>query len=542
MYQKDQIRVKIEEAIEKYKSGIDLSTKTTAELLESINIYHQELEYQNDELKRTVLKLEESETKYLDLFENAPLAYVIFDYEMKIIEANISFCDLMRVSKQEAYKKSITSFIHREDQDKLYFFLRNLIQTGMPGELEIRASNGIQNLDLVFSASLEVRGEKRSIRCALIDRTKETRFLEEITLREERLEQVTDLSNEMIWETEGSGILNYANRAFRENLGYSAEELISKVNIIDLLPEEDRQEIAGQLRLQANTTRTVRKYQHKLMRKSGEVLWVQSEYLPVFSGEGEIVGYRGICRDISDVKSKIHDLMLAEEAANEMAKMKTLFLSSMSHEIRNPLVSIIGASEMLLEDLSGDAGHAGMVEMIFKSSVRLRDTVSMILNLNRFEEVYSNNKSQTVDLRKLLEEIIEIFTPFAKRKGITLSLVCADSPVHIRTSEVVFLSVINNLVNNAVKYTEDGNVEIHLRKEPGAVLIEVADTGVGISKEAQGTIWDAFRQEDGGHSYNNDSSGFGLSLVKKYVELMGAEIFLESEKGVGSRFILRIPA
>lgn len=541
MDMRDNIKEKIEQAIYEYKNGNDLSHKSTAELLESINIYHQELEYQNEELQRTIMQLEESETKYLDLFENAPVAYVIFDYNLRIKEANAGFCDLFRVSKAEVKKKQISDYVIPQDQDDLYFFLRDLTQRGISGEKKIRAYNGLDHLNILLRASTEQKDGEYLIKCAVIDKTKETRFLAELSLREDRFEQVTSLSRDMIWETDPEGLITYANRVFLEDTGYTADELTGKINIAGLLVEEDKDEIFNKLRLRYQEIGGKRSIQHRLGSRSGKIIWVQTEYLPMISSAGQLTGFRGISRDITETKIKIHDLMLSEEAANEMTKMKNHFLSSMSHEIRNPLVAIIGTSEMLIEMLEGDGEKTALVKRIFKSSMRLRDTVSMILNLNRFEEVYTSNKSQIVDLKELLQEITEIFTPFALRKGIRLSFRSEDTPFIIQTSEVVILSVINNLVNNAIKYTEKGEVEVVLRNEDGAILIDVSDTGVGIADSEQGSIWNEFRQENETYSLNHEGSGFGLSLVKKYVELMGATITLTSSKGKGSRFTLSIP-
>lgn len=541
MDMRDNIKEKIEQAIYEYKNGNDLSHKSTAELLESINIYHQELEYQNEELQRTIMQLEESETKYLDLFENAPVAYVIFDYNHRMKEANAGFCDLFRVSKAEVKKKQISDYVIPQDQDDLYFFLRDLTQRGISGEKKIRAYNGLDHLNILLRASTEQKDGEYLIKCAVIDKTKETRFLEELSLREDRFEQVTSLSRDMIWETDPEGLITYANRVFLEDTGYTADELTGKINIAGLLVEEDKDEIFNKLRLRYQEIGGKRSIQHRLGSRSGKIIWVQTEYLPMVSSAGQLTGFRGISRDITETKIKIHDLMLSEEAANEMTKMKNHFLSSMSHEIRNPLVAIIGTSEMLIEMLEGDGEKTALVKRIFKSSMRLRDTVSMILNLNRFEEVYTSNKSQIVDLKELLQEITEIFTPFALRKGIRLSFRSEDTPFIIQTSEVVILSVINNLVNNAIKYTEKGEVEVVLRNEDGAILIDVSDTGVGIADSEQGSIWNEFRQENETYSLNHEGSGFGLSLVKKYVELMGATITLTSSKGKGSRFTLKIP-
>lgn len=487
------------------------------------------------------MQLEESETKYLDLFENAPVAYVIFDYSLRIKEANAGFCDLFRVSKAEVKKKQISDYIIPQDQDDLYFFLRDLTQRGISGEKKIRAYNGLDHLDLLLRASTEQKDGEYLIKCAVIDKTKETRFLEELSRREDRFEQVTSLSWDMIWETDPEGLITYANRVFLEDTGYTNGELTGKINIAGLLVEEDKDEIFNKLRLRYKESGGKRSIQHRLGSRSGKIIWVQTEYLPMISSAGQLTGFRGISRDITETKIKIHDLMLSEEAANEMTKMKNHFLSSMSHEIRNPLVAIIGTSEMLLDMLEGDGEKTALVEMIFKSSMRLRDTVSMILNLNRFEEVYTSNKSQIVDLKELLQEITEIFTPFALRKGIRISFRSEDTPFIIQTSEVVILSVINNLVNNAIKYTEKGEVEVVLRNEDDAIVIDVSDTGVGIADSEQGSIWDEFRQENETYSLSHEGSGFGLSLVKKYVELMGATITLTSSKGKGSRFTLKIP-
>lgn len=239
-------------------------------------------------------------------------------------------------------------------------------------------------------------------------------------------------------------------------------------------------------------------------------------------------------------------LVQAREEAEEAAQLKSAMLANMSHEVRTPLMSMIGSADLLREDLE-EAGLEGepadMAEQIFRSGQRLRETLDSVLELSRLESGAYTLDDDSAYLGVIVREVAQELHLRAHEKGVRLEVGGPGASVEVRLDETAVRRIVRNLVENAIKFTpEEG--EVRVRAEPEdeeTVLLEVEDTGVGIAEEAREDIFDAFKQESEGLDREYEGSGLGLSIVDRLTTMLGGTIEVESEKGTGTRFAVRLP-
>ena len=237
----------------------------------------------------------------------------------------------------------------------------------------------------------------------------------------------------------------------------------------------------------------------------------------------------------------IDELRRAKEMAEEMNRLKTNFLSNMSHEIRTPINGILGISQVI-ELESKEETIRQYVRLQKKSGRRLLDTINSILSLSRIEAQKEMLLLSVVDMNKVVHESATSLEELAKYKGLRFKVNEHTEEVLCLSDETMLYQVVHNIVGNAIKFTEEGEVNIIVSICPqNNVSIRVSDTGIGISKEFLPKVFNPFEQESMGHSRGYEGSGLGLSISKKYIELLGGEISVESEKNKGSSFEILLP-
>jgi signal transduction histidine kinase len=234
------------------------------------------------------------------------------------------------------------------------------------------------------------------------------------------------------------------------------------------------------------------------------------------------------------------ELKAAKEVAEEMNRLKSNFLANMSHELRTPLIGINGFADFLRQDVK-DPELKEMAENIFKSGNRLSETLNLILDLSKLESGKMNFNPQKIDLVNETEDIINLFRESASKKGLELKSSFTLPSKVIYTDEHAFQSILNNLINNAIKFTGKGGVAADISLKDNFVEIKVSDSGIGIAKEYQDIIFDEFRQVSEGYSRSFEGSGLGLNITKKLVEELGGKISVDSIPDKGSTFIVKLP-
>jgi signal transduction histidine kinase len=252
----------------------------------------------------------------------------------------------------------------------------------------------------------------------------------------------------------------------------------------------------------------------------------------------------GIFKDITEEIRNRNELVKAKEKAEEMSRLKTNFLSNMSHELRTPMIGILGFSDMLRSEIE-DLELKNMADSIHVGGKRLLNTLNLVLDLARIESNKELIDIEKVNLHELLCDMLRTFEMAAQLKNLFLKCDTTDKNIYAYLDKRIFGQVINNLVNNAIKFTNEGGITIQTgiesNKDKHCCVIKVIDTGIGISAKDLNIIFEEFRQASEGIGRSFEGTGLGLTITKKSVELMNGTINVESVLGKGTTFFIRFP-
>lgn len=279
--------------------------------------------------------------------------------------------------------------------------------------------------------------------------------------------------------------------------------------------------------------------------RNGTKHWLQVTTVPVWSGEGVMIGSLSVARDISNLKRTESDLRTAIAEANDASRAKSDFLAAMSHEIRTPINGIIGASE-LCQETPLDVEQRNYLDAVMQCGSTLLELVNDVLDFSKIEAGQLNLEILSFCLRNLLESVGEEFSQAARTKGLELVLGYDTSlPEYVMGDPTRVKQVLYNLVSNALKFTEEGEISIQahimdLAEDAVSVQFSVADTGIGIPHDRQEAIFKSFTQADMSTTRKYGGTGLGLSICRELVSLMGGEIEVASEPEKGSDFKFRL--
>ena len=247
----------------------------------------------------------------------------------------------------------------------------------------------------------------------------------------------------------------------------------------------------------------------------------------------------------ANLKVILSELTIAKEKAEEMNRLKTNFLANMSHELRTPMIGILGFSQMLSNNVDDINEVKELGELIYSSGKRLMDTLNMILDISRIESSGEHIDFTEVDIVEEIKSVMNLFNIEAAKKNLNLIFENRFKNFIILSDSKAINCILNNLIHNAIKFTITGTVTVELFKmEINSkiwTIIEVIDTGIGIAEENLDIIFEEFRQVSEGISRNYEGIGLGLTLTKKYVDMLGGNITVKSNLNEGSVFSVYLP-
>jgi len=242
------------------------------------------------------------------------------------------------------------------------------------------------------------------------------------------------------------------------------------------------------------------------------------------------------------VNDKTNELVEAVRLANQANRTKSQFLANMSHEIRTPLNGILGMTQLLLENPKLPKTERDELAMIHQSANNLLLILNDILDFSKIEAGALKLEDRVVEIKALLAQLAKVFSSTSVKSGVKFNLSIADNiPEYIRLDPLRFSQVINNILSNAGKFTESGEINMHCQMVDGALEISIRDTGIGISVNQQAKLFTEFTQADISTTRKYGGTGLGLTISKRIIELMDGELSLVSQEGEGSEFTIIVP-
>lgn len=337
------------------------------------------------------------------------------------------------------------------------------------------------------------------------------------------------------------------NPAAERITGYTVSEAIGAPLQSLIIPKYDWDEFEQQIavfRRTGNCLYTTQTFEKVSMRKNGELFDAEISVTPYRNNDSS--GSVMTVRDITTRKQYERDLVEARRRAEESDKLKSAFLANMSHEIRTPMNSIIGFSELLTKPGNFDKNKEKYLTFIINSGKSLLNLINDIIDISKIEAGQLKVKPRIVQLNPIMNEIYisQYQINDMKNKSFELKMqkaVEADD-FNINTDPFRLKQILNNLIGNAMKFTKQGFIEFGYKfNGPDKLLFYVKDTGVGMPKDKLDVIFKRFGQIEQKDDKNQAGTGLGLTISKKLAELLGGEMWVESEEGVGSTFFFTMP-
>ncbi len=356
---------------------------------------------------------------------------------------------------------------------------------------------------------------------------------------EELFRLVAKASNEIIWDYNVVKQIIWFNENFYKVLGYLHEDNVDKYDIwLSKIHPEDKEEF---IQKYFNVVKQKEKYwthKFRFLKKNGEYAHMLSRGYLVYEND-QLIRVVGAQNDITEQKEYEDQINNALYQAKETDRLKSEFLAQMSHEIRTPLSVILSYASILKEEFENkvDPDFKTVFSGIDSAGRRLIRTVDLILNMSvvqtgKYEPVF-----RKLNLKNMMKSAIQEFNSLAHAKELNINFNVEAEDFHVEGDEYTINQIFQNLIDNAIKYTEKGSVNIRIfTDEKDRTCVSVEDSGIGISKEFIPIIFTPFTQESTGYSRRFEGNGLGLALTKKYAEINNAEVKVDSEVGKGTIF------
>jgi len=527
------------------------------------------------EHKRDETALAYSESMFRNIFQSASIGIAIIETDGSLSRANAAFCQMLGYSPEEFLHQKIYAFCHPEDVDSHRQRIDLLFEQKL---LQFRTENRYLTKDgdtlwVHFSASLirDQAGEPLWL-IGIAENITERKRAEEKSLRSERLLKMAgsmakiggwelDMRSEKsIWTDEMFAIYAIQDGQPPDSL----EQLLApyppaaRALLAEALEEAYQQQSDFTLEL-------------PFTQATGQDLWVHVRGRAK-AENGKAVGCYGAIQDITEhkqieaelrelnarleqhvsertqeLKQSLVQLEQAKLAAEAASLAKSEFLANMSHEIRTPMNAILGFAELLNEAIA-DVEQREYLNAISSSGHTLLELINDILDLSKIEAGKMKIELSAVNLAHIIQEVQQIFAPTIREKKLAFQVILdPELPPALILDETRLRQVLFNLVGNAVKFTESGQIGLQIsgkrKPEPDSSLdlsIQVSDTGIGIPEADQSRIFDSFQQREGQSTRKYGGTGLGLSITSRLVEMMGGQISLESTPGKGSVFTVTL--
>ncbi|MEI6035280.1 MAG: PAS domain-containing sensor histidine kinase [Verrucomicrobiae bacterium] len=497
--------------------------------IHELRVHQIELEMQNEELLHAHADLEASRARYFDLYDLAPVGYLILGEAGQVLEANLAASALLGLPRSQLARGQMTRFIHTEDSDTYYLMQKRLLETGQPQDCELRMvkSDGTSLWARMEASATLADGETPLCRIAISDLTERKRAEEAVRAASVYSRNLIEVSLDPLVTISAEGKITDVNTATEKITGLDRKRLIGS-DFVDYFTEP---KMARAGLMKAFSDGKAIDYPLVIQHTSGTttpVLYNASVYRDT---AGNVLGVFAAARDITDRKR-------AEEALQEKCAEMERFTYAVSHDLKSPLVTIQTFLGYLEKDIRAMDAEAAAKDLnhIHRAADKMGKMLHELLELARIG--HKKNSSEAVPLQEIVQEALDLVAGQIASRRVEVKV--TQEPVWLTGSRPRLVQAFQNLVDNAVKFLGDQpapRVEIGMELEGSEIVLFVRDNGKGIEPSQQSKLFGLFEKLDPG----THGSGIGLALTKRIVEEHGGEILVISDglgKGTTFRFTL----
>lgn len=400
-----------------------------------------------------------------------------------------------------------------------------------------RAEDG--TAEFMAGVQIDISEQKAREDALILAKTELERSMEDRATAEKRFLDIVAVSEDWFWEQDRDLRFTFlSEKNSFESIGFRTANVIGSTFREGLVANPDVRASANWDELFANmgARKPFRDFVYRAPRRGNEQEhWFRISGAPVFDTAGNFTGYRGVGSDVTD-------LYVAKARAEAANHAKSMFLANMSHEIRTPLNGVLGMAELLDSALT-DQEHKRMIGTIRESGEALLSILNDILDMSKIEAGKLELEARPFVLTELAKRIEDLYALSAEEKGLTFELLTGSGADLPRVGDQHRVrQILHNLVSNSIKFTERGEVTVRLSgKKDKPLLIEVRDTGIGMTPEQVTLLYEDFAQADNSMTRRFGGTGLGMSITRTLVEMMGGEISVDSTLGQGTTIKVSLP-
>ncbi len=563
---KKKLRSKAEAKVKQMPdTKLDLTMEKARTLMHELEVHQVELEMQNQELREALHLLEDARDQYTDLFDFAPVGYLVLDDKGVIQNINITACTMMGVDRLLIKDKPFSAYMSRIESSTLFLKLREAFQSEIlkPFELQIKR-NGNGKFTALIHGTVTENGQGKSI-CRLsmqdITEIREAEAIqqkhEDLQNEKENIERYLNLAPVIFLLLDNEYRVQLINQKGCDLLGYEKHVLQGEKWFEYVMPAKNQAENAeSPLYFRHKKLLSLPYFESEVRSENGELRLIGWTNTTLKDKFGQTIGTLSAGEDITErkklevikekytatleetVKERTKELSEALEAEKKINELKSAFITIASHELRTP-ITIIWSSIILIEKYTEKGEYqkqARLIDRIKSASKHFTSILDDFLSLDKLERGDLRINRENLNLEEFVLDLIN------DMKGISDSgqqiIHTHNGKTNIVQDRKMLRHIVSNLLSNAIKYS-DTDIEMHTSVTKGKLIIEVKDNGIGIPKEGQQYLFQRFfRAKNVEHL---QGTGLGLSIVERYLELLGGTIEFTSTLGKGSTFIIMLP-
>ena len=496
--------------------------------------------------------LKQSEEKYKNIVNTAREGICIFNKNKDITFINQRMAEMLGYTVNEMLGKSILDFFF----DKNGYISKEIMKINKKTEdlKIIRKDGSILWVILSSNPLLNEKGEYIGSLAMITDITRRKKMEEFLRLIEERYRIITENIKDTVWIMDMNFNTTWISPSVTRLRDFTLEE-ISRIPIDDQMPPESFQFFQSMAIPKLTTSNLknpdcliVIEGEFEFYKKDGSTFWTYTIFSLIRDEKGKPIGFLGVGHDIDKQKKTEAELIKSKEEAEKANKAKSEFLANMSHEIRTPLNAIIGFTDILTEEEKSPE-KLEMMNLIKQSGDSLLEVINAVLDLSKIEAGKVRVLNEVFNLPESIKLIVNTLNNMAKSKGLEIVYSIDKEIINYKNfigDEYKLKQILLNLINNAIKFTENGLININAKikeKAENIFIIEfiVKDSGIGIPENMTDKIFDQFVQVEHYLTKKYKGAGLGLSIVNSLVKILNGDIEVKSEAGKGTEFMFTLP-